>query len=149
MMRKKTGSMSNQAELFDLDHSAQELLRGIEEMPADELKHRWPQRLAELVDVTTAVLARRGRTMEQARDDAAAVVAAIAHYLGGRMLYLPSAEKLRIAIRDRRIWSERDDYTVPQLADRYGLTEIMIYQILREQRSIYIRRVQRRLFDGG
>lgn len=139
--------MTDQAELFDLDQEALDMIEHLGDLSANEVKHRWPRRLAELVDVTTAVLQRLKRPPEQARDEAAAIIIAIAHYLGGRMLYLPTDEKLRLALRDRRIWQERDDYSAAELAERYSLTQVMVHKILREQRALYIRRVQQRLFD--
>lgn len=96
----------------------------------------WPRTLAELVDVYVDHFLRLGRGQAAALTEAQAVVIVLAHHFGGRMVYLPRDDKLRLALRDARIWREHNGRNVQDLADRYGLTAAQIYGILREQRVI-------------
>lgn len=96
----------------------------------------WPRTLAELVDVFADHFSRNGRSQENAMSEAQAAIVVLAHHFGGRMIYLPRDDKLRLALRDARIWREHDGRNVQDLATRYGLTSAQIYGILREQRAI-------------
>jgi Mor family transcriptional regulator len=106
----------------------------------------WPTLLAELVDVLRATFQRRGRDEQQAIADAQHAAAAIGEYLGGRQCYLPRGDRLRDALRDRRVFLEYKGVNKAELAQRYGLTERRIEQIYAEQRAIHVRRIQPDLF---
>lgn len=96
----------------------------------------WPELLDELVDVCTAVLEERGvRRGNDAEAEAQALVLAIAQYVGGTRIYIPTGERVRIAIRDLTIWRTYDGTNVRLLARQYGLTETRVYQILVDQRA--------------
>lgn len=96
----------------------------------------WPRTLAELVDVYVNHFLRLGRDRTAALAEAQAVIIVLAHHFGGRVVYIPRDDKLRLALRDARIWREHDGRNVRQLADHYELTTAQIYSILREQRVI-------------
>lgn len=96
----------------------------------------WPRTLAELVDVYVDHFLRLGRDQAAALSEAQAVVIVMAHHFGGRMVYIPRDDKLRLALRDARIWREHNGRNVQELAERHGLTAAQIYGILREQRII-------------
>lgn len=112
---------------------------------------RWPTTLAELVDVLRATFVRRGQSDATALDAAQSVVLAISQHLGGKQIYLPTGERLRAAVRDRRIYLEYNGRNREELARRYQLTTRRIETIAAEQRAIYVRRLQPDLFGpaGG
>lgn len=108
---------------------------------------RWPAMLAALVDVLAATMRRRGRSEEDALMDAQQSAIAIAMYAGGRQMYLPTGETLRKFVRDRRLFLEyKGPANKTALAERYGITERRVEQIVAEQYAIHIRRAQGRLF---
>lgn len=96
----------------------------------------WPRTLAELVDVYVDHFRRRGHEGPAALAEAQAAIIVLAHHFGGRMVYIPRDDKLRLALRDARIWREHNGRNVQELAERHGLTSSQIYGILREQRAI-------------
>lgn len=96
----------------------------------------WPELLDELIDVCTAVLEDRGvRRGDAAEAEAQAIVLAIAQYVGGTRIYIPTGERVRIAIRDLKIWRAYDGTNVRLIAREHGLTETRVYQILVDQRA--------------
>ncbi len=112
----------------------------------DRSRDKWPQTLAEIVDVLVDTARRAGIGVDDAWAQAERSVLAISAYIGGRSIYLPRGDRVLEAIRDRRIWSEfRGDNTV-ELARRYDLTERHVQRILAEQRDLHVKRVQRPLF---
>ncbi|MBI2313562.1 MAG: transcriptional regulator [Betaproteobacteria bacterium] len=140
---------AGQAELA-LDPLAADMAELLAREPAaDEAidEARWPGTLAELVDVVTEHLARRGASLTAARAEAQALILLIAHHFGGQRVYLPRDTRLRLALRDNLIWQEFSGRNVPELARRFGLTETQIYNILKEQRLLTTARRQRRLFE--
>jgi Mor family transcriptional regulator len=97
----------------------------------------WPRALAELVDVfADYFLHKPGLDASSALAQAQGVVVVLANHFGGRMMYVPRDDKLRIALRDNEIWRAHDGRNVQALAARYDLTSQQIYGILREQREI-------------
>lgn len=125
-------------------------------LPEDALAHMddadvrqaWPRNLVAMVDVVMARLRRLGVDDETARQHAAAAMHALSEYHGGRQFYLPKGDTLEIALRNKRLWDEFTGHNVEQLAERYGLTFVQVYNILREQRALHRKRVQPDLFPS-
>lgn len=116
--------------------------------PQDEPKraHHWPEQLGNLFDVLFAWTRRRmpdGQAATEARD----LVFVIAEYLGGRTLYLPGNEDLRIAVRDAQIYALQGRIPTDEIARRYDLTVPRISMICAEQRQLRVRRLQGELFE--
>ena len=80
------------------------------------------------------------------RQQARKLVAALAHYMGGRSYYLPSGDRLMNALRDDQIYSRFDGRNVEQLRRAYGLGQTQIYTIIAQQRALHVRRAQPDLF---
>lgn len=118
----------------------------IELAQVDGPTSRWPTTLAELVDVLRCVAVRRGRSEEEAIADAQQGALAIGEYLGGRQIYLPFGDRLKAALRDRRLYLEYNGRNKAELAARYDITERRVEQIAAEQRAIHIERLQGKLF---
>ena len=113
------------------------------------LSDNWPQLLAELVDVLVALYRRKGMNDDKAVIEAQDAVLAIAHYLGGRQFYLPKGEPLRAALIARTIYVLNRGNNKLQLAERFGVSERRIEQIIAEQSRIQVRRRQGQLFSTG
>lgn len=113
----------------------------------DAPAERWPTVLAEYIDVLRAVFLKRGRSADDALEDAQHAVLALGQYCGGRQSYLPTGERLMTAIRDRRLYLEYNGRNKAALAQRYGLTERRVEQIAAEQKAVHVRKLQGRLFQ--
>ncbi|UYC12269.1 Mor transcription activator family protein [Xanthomonas sp. CFBP 8445] len=118
--------------------------RGNVDVPED----RWAPMLAAMVAVLEATYRRLGLGDAQSAKLATAGVLAQAEYAGGRMLYLPRGDRLRKALRDAEIYHRARRGNIQQLAAEYGLTDIHIYRICREQKELYVSKVQGRFNFG-
>lgn len=110
-------------------------------------RHRWPQTLADLFDVTYAYNRRIGMTDDAAERDAIERAFLIADYIGPRAVYLPSGEKLRIAVRDLCIFRNPAHREVFELAHLHKLSVQQVYSIIAEQTRLVRDRLQGKLFD--
>ncbi|MDN3524333.1 Mor transcription activator family protein [Halomonas sabkhae] len=115
-------------------------------MQDPEILRKWPQGLSDMLTVIHAALRRAGDDDDTARDRAFRAVRALAHYGGGRSLYVPQGQQLERALRDREIWERFDGSNVSELAAWTKLTEAQIYSILAEQRKLARDRLQPGLF---
>ncbi|MGR6980831.1 Mor transcription activator family protein [Testudinibacter sp. P27/CKL/0425] len=138
----------NQHDLFADDHELLgQLIDNLDHIPAEELAHRWPQSLAELIDVLACELTRQGTDSDKAKQTAAKLAGVIAHYLGGRSTYIPNGAVLKDALRDYSIYAKFSGRNVPELCKEFNLSESHIYAIIRQQRTLIRRRYQRDLFE--
>lgn len=96
-------------------------------------RHVWPQQLANLVDVLVALYRRRGRATDSALEEAREVVFAIAHYIGGKPMYLPKGKSLEAALRHAQIWQAWTGDNGYALAAEYGLTLRQVQNIIAQQ----------------
>lgn len=138
-------SDDKQLDAFGVDH--QQLLARLEQLPEDQhaqVQAALPAMLQSLMALFTDELERQ-QVPAPARL-AARLVAAQAAYFGGMQLYLPRNDRLRKALRDIEIYDEFNGVNHRQLARRYDLTEITIYQIVAEQRAAEKARRQLGLF---
>lgn len=132
---------------FEQSDDLDELLANIDTLESDP--KLWPKTLHDLMLVMESQIIRKHPELaDQAYELARSNVMALAHYLGGRQLYLPRDDRLQRALRDHRIYERymgrknHDD-----LAIEYGLTTIQIYNIVAQQRKLATARVQPQLFD--
>lgn len=139
--------MSEQGELDVGDLSAAELMAR-EDIDVELPREKWGAVLAEMVDVLTAAALRRGLDEEQALEHAQQNVLVLAQHFGGRPLYLPRGESLRVALRDRLIYHLDKGNNTEALAKRFDLTVRQIQIIRATQRALHLRKVQGRLFEG-
>lgn len=135
----------SQEEMFDLDSA--ELTGLLEHAAVTADARAWPKMLTDLIDLLTAHFKRRGfaRPDEEARR----VVAALAVYFGGRMMYLPRGDRLQKAMRDAEIWAAYTGNNVPQLAQHFRMSVPSVYAIIAEQRALRVRAAQPSLFPAS
>jgi Mor family transcriptional regulator len=107
---------------------------------------RWPQLLADLVEVNAASLRQMGIQDELAERYARCMVTAQALYLGGRHMYLPRGRHLEQALRDDEIYRAHRRGNTEALARRYDLTERQVQNIVKRQLELHRARVQLPLF---
>lgn len=142
--------MEQQNSLFNDEHQQLgQLLDRMDQLPEDELGSKWPKSLAELIDVMAAELERQGLDPDRARRMAGKQAGAVAHFLGGRVYYLPTGDKLKDALRDDMIWAEFNGRNLDALASKFRLSQPHLYAILRQQRALHRARHQPDLpFNG-
>jgi Mor family transcriptional regulator len=109
--------------------------------------HQWPPLLADLFAVLMAYNRRNGMDEAGAAVDARDRCVLLADYFGGRMVYMPTGEKLHQALRDALIWTEFKGNNQLALSQKYQLTITRVYQILAEQRALLVKERQGRLFN--
>lgn len=104
-----------------------------------DLTGRWPETLRWLCDAAEAAL--RAHPDPDPRLQAQRVVVAIAAYVGGAKLNLPSVTIVERALRDARIWKDHQAQPrgVRHLVEKYGLSESQIYVILMIQAKLHRR----------
>jgi len=110
-------------------------------------EHRWPKTLADLFRVLEAANRRAGMPADRAALDARDRVILIGEYFGGRMVYIPKGDTLRTAALHALIWAEFKGNNQEDLAERFGINIVTIYDILKQQRRLFQRRIQGRLFE--
>ena len=112
---------------------------------------RWPETLAQLIEVFTAALMREYKlNQEQAANQARTITYEMAMYFGGNQVYLPKGDKLQRAIRDNAIWKNFNGRNIHELVTQYRLTHQQIHNIVREQRALHLAKVQPKLpFDDN
>ena len=132
-------------DLFGAGSDALDLIESASALDADEKK--WAPLLTDMIRVLEALNRRRGMTDEEAFAAARDNVLALAEYFGGRMVYLPRGERLRVALRDAEIWRKFNGRNVAKLAKHYGVSEIHCYAVLKRQRALHQRKLQGRLFE--
>ncbi|EOF5041033.1 Mor transcription activator family protein [Providencia rettgeri] len=140
----------NNLPLFADDHTdVGQLLDQLDNIPVSELQSRWPQLLADIVDLFHTELIRQGYDEPKARLAASKLVGALSHYYGGRAVYLPTGDSLKSALRDNQLfieWSLESRGDIDGLAKKFGLTNSTVYAILRQQMALHRKRYQPDLF---
>lgn len=138
-------STEEQHDLLGDDSYSEELLDYLENVPAD-VREKWPKDLAALCDIYDSELKRLGVSDADAHRISLTLLLAQANYGGGRMYYMPKGDRLRQAVRDRKIYHEFNGRNHEELAKRHGLTVQRIYEIVKRQSEIERARVQPKLF---
>ena len=112
-------------------------------------REQWPDRIAEMVDWCVDECQRSGLLPAPAdrRELAVRIVTRLCDEIGGSQHYWPKSDAIRRALRDTRIWAEHDGTRdgprgISALARRHGLSENQVWNILRAQRALHVRRVQ-------
>lgn len=134
----------NQPDMFGLPDDGQSLADRADQLDCDT-GPKWASALVEMVDVLHARYMRRGMSDSDARAIARESVLELANHFGGRAVYLPRGDRLRIALRDAEIYRRMDGRNHDMLAAEYGLTTIHIYRICKNQHQLHRDRVQHRL----
>lgn len=135
--------VEQQVDLFDDDHEMiGQLFDNLDKIPEDEIAHKWPKMLLEIVDVIEAELLRQGYEKPKAQRIAPKLAGVLAHYFGGQSFYLPTGNALKDFLRNVMIYKEFKGNNVQELIRKYNLSESHIYAIIREQMRLQRKRHQ-------
>jgi Mor family transcriptional regulator len=137
-------TVNNQRDLISTNDNTGDLLDQVNDSHLPE--GRWPQMLADFIDVLRAAYKRDGLDDEQTDRLARQGVLALSDYLGGRYFYLAKGENLKAFLRDDQIWREFNGQNIAELAQRYNVSERHVYRVLAEQRAMRRKRRQGQLF---
>lgn len=143
------GTNEENHELFtDSAEQMDAALARLDQLPEDDeaLKKAWPKFLRELMDVLSNELQRSGMDKDDAKKLGQQLVGRLAHHLGGRMVYIPRDERLKLALRDMEIYDNYNGGNSRDLAERYELTQQRICNIVKNQHGLYRKRRQPELF---
>lgn len=138
-------------DLFGLPDDPEERKRMLEEA-ANLPESAWAPQLTELVAFLEALFKRRRMTPEAAFELACEVVMEQAHAFGGRTMYLPRGDKLRVALRDAELWRRYSGKPeqILEFSLELGISTVHCYAIMAKQRKLHMGRHQGSLFpDEG
>lgn len=134
------------SDLFGLDDENNNILANLDN-DALHIKSNWPGDLVELSDVIRQQLKREGVEDEQIYRQMDRVLLAMSFLGGGRGYYLPKGDRIKNAVRDKRIYDSFNGSNIHELVRKFALSEQKIYNVIREQRALHLRRVQHNLFS--
>lgn len=123
-----------QLDAFSTPEELQDLLGSLDTLPDDQRQDvikRIPAMLQSLMALFASEL--RAKNVKESERVAEHLVVTLANYFGGMQLYLPRNDKLKIELRNIRIYQQHRGGNTEQLARQYGLTTIQVYHIVREQ----------------
>ena len=109
-------------------------------------KNYWPGDLVELAEVIRSQLRRDGVDDESIYRQMDRVLLAMSFLCGGRNYYLPKGDRIKNALRDKQVYDAFNGHNVRELSSRFKLSEVKIYNVIREQRQLHRDRVQPNLF---
>ena len=138
--------MSEQPDMLGLDSEGNDILAHLDDDTLHQ-KSNWPGDLVELSEVARNILEEEGEEEEHTYRQIERVLLAIAFMCGGRTYYLPKGERIRNALRDKRIYDRFDGRNIHTLCREFKLTEQKLYDVIREQRQLHIQRVQHSMFQ--
>ncbi|MGQ3663273.1 Mor transcription activator family protein [Citrobacter braakii] len=129
-------------DLFSDRDELEPVIDNLHHIPAAERGKLWPGVLGDLLAVMRSELTRTGMNDDRAHELAGRLAMAIGVYMGGRNLYLPTGESLKLAVRDMLIYAEFNGRNFKFLLKKYRLTKSTLYDVLKRERAAYIRRRQ-------
>ncbi|WP_337840491.1 Mor transcription activator family protein [Rheinheimera sp.] len=136
-----------QLDAFADSEDLQQVLQELDKVPADqraEVMRKVPALLQSLVEIFGACLKSQG--LKEPQPVAEKLVITLAEAYGGIYTYLPRNEKLKAELRNIRMYREFNGRNVDELAQRYDITTVQVYAILREQTLAEKARRQMKLF---
>ncbi|MCU7877262.1 MAG: DNA-binding protein [Candidatus Thiodiazotropha sp. (ex Lucinoma borealis)] len=113
-----------------------------------ELLSKGPELLSDLGDHIAAIL----REMTSLDDDKIDVIAREMvdrqrHNWGGQLIYFPKGDSLEVAARDLQMYADFDGTNHSDLARKYGISAVQVYQRLRLVREAEFAENQQDLFE--
>lgn len=99
--------------------------------------HKWAPTLAEMYDANVAGFLHAGYDESLSVKLAGIGVRATAFQLGGRVVYIPRGDRLKLAVRDNEMyaaWQKHGD--IQKLAEDFKVTEPTAYRIIAGQRKV-------------
>ncbi len=139
-----------QASLFaDDDTAGNDLLANLD--GSDAVTQQWPQTAVEMVDLFNAFmvqhLLKKGQqlTEQNVTTIARQLTVCMARQFGGMQFYMPKIAHLEAHMRDMEIYEAFTGNNIRELARKYDLSEVSIYNIIKRQRAIHLAKIAPRL----
>lgn len=136
--------MSDQNDLFGIDLS-QPIAQHLDDHIIQERRH-WPKDLVEIADFVLAELKAAGYQDAELNLLTEKILVGLCFRSGGRGFYLPQADRVKRALRDKQIYDAFNGHNIRQLVRHFELSEQKVYEVLREQRALHLGKVQPGLF---
>lgn len=129
------------------DDDLQQLLTDLEQLPPEQRTdaiNRIPAQLQSLMALFESEL--KGQ-VKQPENVAQRLVIELAHYLGGIQTYIPRNDRLKTLLRNIAIYNAHNKgASIRNLAEQHRLTDVQIYNIIKEQTQAERARRQFKLF---
>ena len=123
------------------------MLNGRISVEAEEL--RAPELIRDLIDKSADILEKQiSMQPGEARQAALAIVKQLTKDWGGQQIYIPKAMMLELSERDHQLYSEFNGHNQPQLAKKYGISVVRVYQIIDFVRTNKFLKSQKDLFNS-
>ncbi len=100
------------------------------------VKSEWTKGLAMLYDTCKSAMVRAGYSIDEATKITNHMIVAFSFLAGGRGYYFPKGDTLKQALRNKQIYDDSFHHNAAELAEKYRLSEIMIYNIIKKQTDI-------------
>lgn len=133
------------ADLFGIDSENNDIMAHLHDEALHQ-KHYWPGDLVELAEVIRAQLKHEGVDDEAIYQQVERVLLAMSFLCGGRNYYLPKGDRIKNALRDKRIYDAFAGNNHRELSRQYKLSEQKIYEVIRAQTQLHRSRIQHNLF---
>ena len=131
-------------DLFGIDDQNNDIMAHRDD-DALHQKHYWPGDLVELAEVIRSQLKREGVADETIYRQTERILLAMSFLCGGRNYYLPKGERIKNALRDKKIYDAFNGNNHRELARQFRLSEQKIYEVIRVQMQLHRSRVQHNL----
>ena len=100
--------------------------------------HKYPKTISNLMDVIESLLLRVWSfNKEKARSVAESVIIEIAKYHGGKMVYIPIGNALKVALKHRQIFMDwKADMPVDDISSKHEISIQTVYKVIKQQRKL-------------
>lgn len=115
--------------------------------PTELLMRDAPELLRDLYDQTAHLARQSGLNCEDADRMALALVEVMTENWRGRNINFPKGTTMRLLKRDLAIWREFDGGNHSDLAEKYDVTTVWVYSIIRKVRALIRNEQQPSLFE--
>ena len=135
-------------DLFGIDSENNDILGHLD----DDVMHQkdyWPGELVTLAEAIRAQMLREGEKEEATYKQMERVLLVMSFLCGGRNYYLPNGDRIKRALRNKRIYDAFTGHNHRELCQQFRLSEQKIYEIIKEQRQLHQNRIQHNLFSNG
>ena len=123
-------------DLFDINGRDNTILEHLDDDEVFEKKN-WAKGLNELSDTIRVQLRREGmKDDEETWRMIERVLLAMSFICGGHYFYLPSGEKIKKALRNKRIYESFKGDNILELSRIWGLTPNHIYRVISKQKKL-------------
>lgn len=110
-------------------------------------EEKWAKTLTECYDAVVSEFKRGGIEDAEAERLAQMAIGAVAFQIGGKAVYFPRGDSLKIALRDAAVhayWIRNPD-SIEAIAEKFSLTVPTAYRVIQNQRRLYVRKHQGQL----